>query len=71
MIPKKRHRWTPEEEVRLEELYKQGVSFEKISKQMNLSVAAIAARSRHLNLGNKYMRSNNPCLLYTSPSPRD
>lgn len=60
VIPKKRHRWTPEEETRLEELYKQGVSFEKISKQMNLSVAAIAARSRHLNLGNKYMRSNNP-----------
>lgn len=57
---KKRHKWTREDDNQLEELYKQGLSFEEISKKMNMTLGMISSRSSDLKLGNKYMRSNNP-----------
>lgn len=55
-----RHDWTNEEIEELSVLYKRGLSFDKISEQMGLSVSAISSKSSSLRLGDKYMRSNNP-----------
>lgn len=59
-IPKSRHKWTQNEDVQLDEFYKNGLSLDEISEHMNLSVAAVASRTFYLKLGDKYMRSNNP-----------
>jgi hypothetical protein len=56
----KRHKWTKEEDNELEELYKQGLSFEDICEKMNMSMGMISSRSTYLKLGDKYMRINNP-----------
>lgn len=55
-----RQDWTFEEVSLLEELYKQGFSFEEIAKKMGRSLGAINSKSSDLKLGDKYMRSNNP-----------
>lgn len=57
---KKRHMWTEEEVVQFENLYKQGYSFENISKIMGIEMSIIAHKSSRLKIGNNYMRSNNP-----------
>lgn len=57
---KKRHKWTKEEDLKFEELYKEGLSFEEICKEMNMEIGMIRSRSCYLKLGDKYMRSNNP-----------
>lgn len=56
----KRHKWTEEEDLKLEKLYKTGLSFEEICKKMDMSIGMINSRSSYLKLGEKYMRSNNP-----------
>lgn len=56
----KRNLWTKEEEILLEELYKEGKSFEEISEIMKRSIGGINAKSSELKLGDKYMRWNNP-----------
>ena len=56
----KRHKWTKEEDIKLEELYKIGLSFDEICKEMNMGIGMINSRSSYLKLGEKYMRSNNP-----------
>lgn len=56
----KRHRWTKDEDEKLEKLYESGLSFEDISKEMNMSIGMISSRSSRLKLGDKYMRNNNP-----------
>lgn len=57
---KPRHKWTSEEDNILENLYKQGLSFENMSEQMGLTLNTITSRSHYLKLGDKYTRSNNP-----------
>lgn len=56
----KRHMWTEEEVTQLEDLYKQGYSFEDISKIMKIEMNVITHKSSRLRLGDDYMRSNNP-----------
>lgn len=55
-----RHMWTKEEDIELEEMYKNGLSFGEISKKMNMNIGMINSRSSYLKLGDKYMRTNNP-----------
>ena len=59
-IPSVRHRWTKNEEKLLEELYKNGYSYDEISHRMKKSVNSINSRCFELGLGKKYIRSNNP-----------
>ena len=56
----KRHKWTKDEDNKLEELYKQGLSFDEICERMGMKIGMISSRSSYLKLGDKYMRSNNP-----------
>lgn len=57
---KKRHKWTKEEDLKLEELYKKRLSFNDICNEMNMELGMISSRSSFLKLGDKYMRTNNP-----------
>lgn len=57
--PQKRKKWTDEDKKLLEEYYKQGLLFEKISELMDRSISSISAMSAELKLGDKYMRKNN------------
>lgn len=57
---KARISWTNDDKNKLEEFYKQGLSFDEISKRMNRSINSINAMSSELKLGEKYTRSNNP-----------
>ena len=54
-----RHKWTPVEDLKLENLYKIGMSLEDIANKMNMRYAMINSRSSYLKLGDKYMRHNN------------
>lgn len=56
----KRHVWTEEEIIKLEDLYKEGYSFEDISKIMKIDINVINHKSSRLRLGDSYMRNNNP-----------
>ncbi len=56
----KRHKWTKEEDLKLEELYKSGLLLDDICKEMQMDMGMINSRSSYLKLGDKYMRSNNP-----------
>lgn len=56
----KRHKWIKEEDLKLEELYKKGLSFDDICEEMHMDMRAISSHSSYLKLGDKYMRSNNP-----------
>lgn len=56
----KRNYWTEDEKQKLEELYKDGKSFKEISEIMNRSIGSVNSMSGELNLGDKYMRHNNP-----------
>lgn len=51
--------WTQEEKDLLEQYYKDGLSFEEISKLLNRSVGSLSTVSCKLKLGFKYMRPNN------------
>ena len=57
---KKRYKWSKQDDMILEELYKKGLSFEDIGKKMHMNTGMINSRSSYLKLGDKYMRSNNP-----------
>ena len=55
-----RKAWTEEEKIKFEELYKQGLSFEEISKILDRGIGSLNTMSSKLKLGYKYMRPNNP-----------
>ena len=58
--PIKKHIWTKEETELLEKLYIQGYSIAEIATCMNVSQNSIKNKTHRLQLGLKYMRSNNP-----------
>lgn len=51
--------WTSEEEVRLEELYKQGLKIPEIARILEKTEDSIVYKSGTLHLGDKYPRKNN------------
>ena len=52
--------WTKEEKDSLEQMYKDGLSCEEMSRMLDRTIQAISLMSGKLGLGDKYMRSNNP-----------
>lgn len=52
--------WTEEEERRLEDMYKDGLSLKEIAKRLNKSYGSITDKTVRMKLGDKYTRKNNP-----------
>lgn len=51
--------WTEEEEKKLEEMYKEGLSLQEIADKLNKKYRSVQYKSRSMKLGDKYMRKNN------------
>ena len=55
-----RHIWTKEEEVKLEQMYKDGRTIKEIAKYFHMNINAISAKASAMNISSKYMKPNNP-----------
>lgn len=52
--------WTEEEEVQLEEMYRDGLSLSEIAKRLNKTYSSITDKTVRMKLGDKYTRQNSP-----------